>query len=55
MIHMVVVAQVHEMCHVAAWLIDHTAKPPHGPAFKAWAARAMKVQVFYLTSHTDSH
>ncbi|KAL7752496.1 hypothetical protein RI367_002030 [Sorochytrium milnesiophthora] len=27
----------HEMCHVAAWLIDHTNKPPHGLAFKAWA------------------
>jgi predicted SprT family Zn-dependent metalloprotease len=33
---------VHEMCHVAAWLIDHIAKPPHGPAFKAWAARVMR-------------
>lgn len=22
---------VHEMCHAAAWLLDHTAKPPHGP------------------------
>lgn len=31
----------HELCHVAAWLLDHTAKPPHGPVFKAWAARAM--------------
>jgi len=33
---------IHEMCHVAAWLIDHTAKPPHGAAFKAWAQRAMR-------------
>ena len=31
----------HEMCHCAAWLLDHTAKPPHGEAFKRWAARAM--------------
>eukprot|EP00127_Corallochytrium_limacisporum_P004462 Clim_evm16s164 gene=Clim_evmTU16s164 len=27
----------HEMCHAAAWIIDHTAKPPHGPRFKYWA------------------
>lgn len=20
----------HELCHVAAWLIDHVARPPHG-------------------------
>lgn len=31
----------HEMCHVAAWLLDHNAKPPHGPVFKKWAQRAM--------------
>lgn len=30
----------HELCHVAAWLIDHVSKPPHGPVFKRWAARA---------------
>lgn len=33
----------HELCHVATWLLDHVAKPPHGPHFKAWAAAAMKV------------
>jgi len=33
----------HELCHVAAWLIDHTAKPPHGAVFKKWAAAAMAV------------
>jgi predicted SprT family Zn-dependent metalloprotease len=33
---------LHEMCHVAAWLLDHTAKPPHGPVFRAWAATAMR-------------
>ena len=33
----------HEMCHVAAWVIDHTAKPAHGPMFKKYAARAMRV------------
>jgi predicted SprT family Zn-dependent metalloprotease len=33
---------LHELCHVAAWLLDHTAKPPHGPVFKRWAARGMQ-------------
>ena len=32
----------HEMCHAAAWLINHSIKPPHGPVFKAYAARAMR-------------
>lgn len=29
----------HELAHVAAWTLDHVAKPPHGPHFKAWAHR----------------
>lgn len=30
---------LHELCHVAAWVLPpHAAKPPHGPAFKRWAA-----------------
>jgi predicted SprT family Zn-dependent metalloprotease len=33
---------VHEMCHCAAWLVDHVAKPPHGAVFKRWADRAMR-------------
>lgn len=33
---------VHEMCHCAAWLVDHVAKPPHGSVFKTWASRAMR-------------
>eukprot|EP00753_Platysulcus_tardus_P010597 PLAT2883.1.p1 GENE.PLAT2883.1~~PLAT2883.1.p1 ORF type:complete len:390 (-),score=144.30 PLAT2883.1:71-1240(-) len=45
---------LHELCHVAAWLLDHTRKPPHGPAFKRWAAvagrRAPSLPV--TTSHT---
>ncbi|KAK9815879.1 hypothetical protein WJX72_011199 [[Myrmecia] bisecta] len=32
----------HELCHVAAWLLDHSAKPPHGAVFKRWAAAAMR-------------
>ncbi|KAJ3215122.1 hypothetical protein HK099_006509 [Clydaea vesicula] len=27
---------VHEMCHVAAWLINKSNKPPHGEIFKYW-------------------
>ena len=34
---------LHEMCHASAWLIDKTAKPPHGPVFKKWAQLAMSV------------
>ncbi len=28
---------LHEMCHVASWLIDGERKPPHGPSFWKWA------------------
>lgn len=34
---------IHEMCHCAAWLIDHVAKPPHGQVFKQYAKRAMVI------------
>eukprot|EP00890_Picochlorum_soloecismus_P003450 jgi/Picsp_1/4105/NSC_01615-R1_protein len=34
---------VHEMCHCAAWIIDHVSKPPHGAVFKKWAQQAMQV------------
>ena len=30
------------MCHVAAWTLDAQAKPPHGPRFQFWAARAAR-------------
>ena len=33
---------LHEMCHAAAWLLDHQAKPPHGETFKKWAKQAMR-------------
>jgi len=48
----------HELCHVAAWLINHIAKPPHGKVFKSWAARAMEVypDLNVSTCHTyDIH
>jgi hypothetical protein len=31
---------LHELCHAAAWLLDFTAKPPHGTVFKRWATLA---------------
>ncbi|KAG5192328.1 SprT-like family-domain-containing protein, partial [Tribonema minus] len=34
---------LHELCHAAAWMVDHNVKPPHGPQFKAWARRAQRV------------
>jgi predicted SprT family Zn-dependent metalloprotease len=33
---------LHELCHVAAWLVQGVSKPPHGPEFKAWADVASK-------------
>ena len=29
----------HELCHVAAWLIHKTSKPPHGKVFRYWAQK----------------
>lgn len=29
----------HELCHAAAWLLQHISKPPHGRAFRGWARR----------------
>ncbi|KAB5595617.1 HMG box-containing protein [Ceratobasidium theobromae] len=34
----------HEMCHLAAWVIDSEIKPPHGPAFKRWSDRIMEAR-----------
>ena len=44
----------HELCHVAAWLLDHVDRPPHGPVFKAWAAAAMRAfpHLDITTCHT---
>jgi predicted SprT family Zn-dependent metalloprotease len=27
---------LHELCHVAAWIVDGNIKPPHGPYFQKW-------------------
>ena len=29
---------LHELCHVAAWIVDGNVKPPHGPCFQKWVA-----------------
>ncbi|CAN0260349.1 unnamed protein product, partial [Hapterophycus canaliculatus] len=34
---------LHELCHAAAWVVDHKSKPPHGDHFWAWANRAKVV------------
>jgi predicted SprT family Zn-dependent metalloprotease len=34
---------LHELCHAAAWIVDHVKKPPHGSHFKYYADKAMKV------------
>jgi len=33
----------HELCHAAAWLVDHVAKPPHGDTFRKWADAVTEV------------
>ena len=45
---------VHEMCHVAMWIIDETIKPAHGKLFKKYADQAMTaVPILAITaSHT---
>ncbi|CAD7697766.1 unnamed protein product [Ostreobium quekettii] len=32
----------HEMCHAAAWVIDHVAQPPHGRTFYKWGERVQR-------------
>ncbi|CAN0437826.1 unnamed protein product, partial [Discosporangium mesarthrocarpum] len=32
---------LHELCHAAAWVVDHASKPPHGERFWMWARKAM--------------
>jgi predicted SprT family Zn-dependent metalloprotease len=50
---------LHELCHVAAWVLPpHVAKPPHGPAFKRWASAAAAAypDIPVTTCHTyDIH
>lgn len=33
---------LHELCHAAAWVVDHVSRPPHGPVFRKWAAAASR-------------
>ncbi|KPJ19569.1 Acidic repeat-containing protein [Papilio machaon] len=34
---------VHELCHAATWLIDGELRAGHGPLWKKWATRALKL------------
>lgn len=47
---------LHELCHVAAWLIDGVRKPPHGRTFKEWGRRvtARYPHIEVTTYHTYS-
>lgn len=44
----------HEMCHAAAWVIDGSNKPAHGPVFKKWGTRATHADhtLVVTTRHT---
>ncbi|GAA5951162.1 hypothetical protein JCM21900_004361 [Sporobolomyces salmonicolor] len=45
----------HELCHIAAWILSGEIKPPHGGAFKLWAARIMKVRPDIEVTTTHSY
>ncbi|GAA5944154.1 uncharacterized protein JCM15063_000163 [Sporobolomyces koalae] len=44
----------HELCHIASWILSGEIKPPHGNAFKLWAARIMQVRpdIEITTTHS---
>jgi len=44
---------LHELCHAAAWLLDHKAKPPHGEHFQHWADRCAPPPIPPPTPHTS--
>ena len=44
---------LHEMCHVAAWLLDGERKPPHGPAF--WKYAKLATTAFPSLAVTTCH
>ncbi len=46
---------LHELCHVAAWLVDGVHKPPHGRVFKMWAARVSAVYPHFEVTTTHSY
>ena len=40
-LHRLQTTLLHELCHAAAWLVQGSARPPHGPCFQQWAQKAM--------------
>lgn len=46
---------LHELCHVAAWLVDGVHKPPHGRVFKMWAARVSRFYPQFEVTTTHSY
>ncbi|KDE08761.1 hypothetical protein MVLG_01214 [Microbotryum lychnidis-dioicae p1A1 Lamole] len=45
----------HELCHLAAWVISNELSPPHGKAFKLWAARVMAARPDIEVTTTHSY
>ncbi|KAM0751945.1 hypothetical protein T439DRAFT_347627 [Meredithblackwellia eburnea MCA 4105] len=45
----------HELCHVAAWVLDGEIKPSHGPAFKTWAKRITSLHQSIEISTTHNY
>jgi SprT-like family len=35
----------HELCHAACWVLNHTAKPPHGQVLHACAVCLLPVEM----------
>jgi hypothetical protein len=38
---------LHELCHAAAWVVDHSNRPPHGPIFKKWGRYLVSSFLFF--------
>ncbi|KAH0479285.1 MAG: hypothetical protein KVP17_000392 [Porospora cf. gigantea B] len=46
---------LHEMCHVAQWLLDGEMRPPHGDAFQRWASIASRTFPHYRVTTTHNY
>jgi predicted SprT family Zn-dependent metalloprotease len=46
---------LHEMCHVAAWLVDGCNRPPHGAVFNGWASAASSAYPHFKVTTTHAY
>ncbi|GBG30607.1 HMG box-containing protein C19G7.04 [Hondaea fermentalgiana] len=46
---------LHELCHVAAWIVDSSQRPPHGRVFAKWATRATEAFPQYKVTTLHSY